>query len=136
VVGDLRPAGIEKVTLRLNDGTEIEVPVDLLGNFSVTIDGLVLGADDKVVATVTATDGTTAVAEAVLLEDEGVVVEPAPLGPPPGEAATVLVAAPAAQGAETLPATGSDSGRLALVASGLVLAGLAAVGASRRMRTS
>ncbi len=133
VLEGLRPAGIEKVEVSVNGGPPVEAPVDLLGNFKVTVTGIVVGPN-KIMATVSTTDQQTA-------SDEVTVNAPAPTTvevlPPAAEAApTTVAAAPAATGA-TLPRTGNDSLMIALIAAGLILGGtMLTFGAARRGRHS
>jgi Mg-chelatase subunit ChlD len=119
VLENLRPAGIEKVEVSVNGGPPVEASVDLLGNFKVTVTGIIVGAN-KIVATVTTTDQQTASDEVTVFAGE----TPPVTGPTPGHVATP-VAAHAGTQAGTLPVTGSESERLALLGAALLLAGVA-----------
>jgi len=131
VLEGLRPAGIEKVEISLNGGPPVEADVDLLGNFKQTVTGIVVGPN-TITATVTTTEQQTA-SDEVIVNAEEVASEP----PVPSTTAASSAASSAAPAAgATLPRTGSSPQTMVYLASGLVLAGMLALAATRRARTS
>ncbi len=141
VLEGLRPAGIEKVEVSVNGGPPVEADVDLLGNFEVTVTGIVVGPN-KIVATATTTDQQTASDEVTVnaADTEAVVETPptpeaAPAAAPAGTTRAPAAAAQPVSASGALPYTGSDSLPIASIGSALLLAGAAlTLGAARRAR--
>lgn len=126
VLEGLRPAGIEKVEISVNGGAPVEADVDLLGNFKQTVTGIVVGPN-TIKATVTTTEQQTASDQVVVNAEEVASEPPVPSAGP---------AAPAVPTGATLPRTGSSSQTMVYFAGALVLAGMLALAATRRPRSS
>lgn len=129
VLEGLRPAGIEKVEISVNGGAPVEADVDLLGNFKQTVTGIVVGPN-TIKATVTTTEQQTASDQVVVNAAEVASEPPVPSADP------AAPAAPAAPTGATLPRTGSSSQMMVYFAGALVLAGMLALAATRRPRSS
>jgi LPXTG-motif cell wall-anchored protein len=141
VLEGLRPAGIEKVEVSVNGGPPVLADVDLIGNFKVTVTGIVVGPN-KIMATVTTTDQQTASDEVTVNAAAPTTVEPTvEAAAPTTVEPTVEAAPPTAEAAPatpaSLPRTGSDSLMIALIGAVLMLGGAAlTIGASRRERNA
>jgi hypothetical protein len=131
LLGDLKPAGIDRVEVSLNGGPPVVADLDALGNWKVKLTGLVVGPN-SIQATVVADDGTEVVAAAnqslpATRVSADIVVNG--VGPAVAAATTTIPEAAPTQVASAQPSssqlafTGVGSSQLALVAALAMLAG-------------